>query len=109
MLRGLACGSGEITLFYIRGNLGTKDSTREAPGIEPHNDLRSNSDAGWFIRLHVCHRAEKLELLKLPNEEREGALRQTCCGCVGLEIDKKLICHTKSYDPVVFTSEAFIA
>lgn len=35
-----------------------------------HNDLRSNSYAGWFIRVHGCHRAEKLELLKLPNEER---------------------------------------
>ena len=72
----------------------------------PHNDLRSNSCAGWFIRLRGRHRAEKLELLKLPNEEREGALKQTCCGCVGLEIDKKLICHTERYDPVVFTAEA---
>lgn len=56
--------------------------------------LRSKSYAGWIMRRDGCHRAEKLGLLKPPNEEREGALRQSCCECVGYEIEEMLICHT---------------
>ena len=48
------------------------------------------------MRRDGCHRAEKLGLLKLPNEEQEGALRQSCCECVGYEIDEMLICHTSN-------------